>query len=315
FRAAGRPDKAEPLARVNLDNFERELRIQENNITESGEADATRGLRAAWDEYRRRYDAFLRVDDGHARNAYFDDLQPAFVRLKGAAERILEINQDAMLLKSDQARATADRNRTLLLLATVLALGISLLASVALTRRALRPLGALSLAVRRIGEGDLDARARLLGEDEIAQVGRELDTMADKLREYRSSSLGELLQAQQASQAAIDSLPDPVLVVSAEGALLNVNESAERELQIKAGEQPLSRIEPELRDAIDRVRAHVIAGKGPYVPKGLEEALHVRDRRLLPRATPLYSEKGAVAGTTIVLQDVTRLVRFDELKN
>jgi len=146
-------------------------------------------------------------------------------------------------------------------------------------------------------------------------VGRELDTMADKLREYRNSSLGELLQAQQASQAAIDSLPDPVLVVGADGSLLNVNESAERELQIHAGEQPLARIEPELREAIDKVRAHVIAGKGPYVPKGLEEALLVRDRRLLPRATPLYSEQGAVAGTTIVLQDVTRLVRFDELKN
>jgi len=31
--------------------------------------------------------------------------------------------------------------------------------------------------------------------------------MADKLSQYRSSSLGELLQAQQASQAAIDSMP------------------------------------------------------------------------------------------------------------
>src|SRR5439155_1296488 len=171
------------------------------------------------------------------------------------------------------------------------------------------------LAVRRIGEGDLEARARIQGEDEIAQVGRELDTMADKLREYRSSSLGELLQAQQASQAAIDSLPDPILVVAADGTLLNVNESAERELQIQAGERPLTRIDPDLRDAIEKVRAHVVAGKGPYLPRGLEEALHVRDRRLLPRATPLYSEEGAVAGATIVLQDVTRLVRFDELKN
>jgi two-component system, NtrC family, sensor histidine kinase KinB len=316
FRTAGRPDKAESLARQNLDAFERELRVQENNITESGEAEATRRLRRVWDEYRSRYDAFSRIsEERELRNAYFDDLQPAFVRLKGAAERILQINQDAMLLKSDQARATAERNRTLLVLSTVLAFGLSLLASVSLTRRALRPLGTLSLAVRRIGEGDLDARARLHGEDEIAQVGRELDTMADKLREYRNSSLGELLQAQQASQAAIDSLPDPVLVVSAEGALLNVNESAERELQVHAGEQPFGRIEPDLRDAIDKVRAHVISGKGPYVPKGLEEALRVRDRRLLPRATPLYSEQGAVAGATIVLQDVTRLVRFDELKN
>src|SRR5256714_2649889 len=39
------------------------------------------------------------------------------------------------------------------------------------------------------------------------------------------------------------------------------------------------------------------------------------ERALLPRATPLYSEEGGVVGATIVLQDVTRLLRFDELKN
>src|SRR5205814_80234 len=160
----------------------------------------------------------------------FAELQPEFLRLKDAAERILEINQDAMLLKSDRARATAERNRSLLLLSTISALALCLFASVSLTRRVLRPLNRLSLAVRRIGEGDLEARARIEGQDEIAQ-------------------------------------------------------------------------------------AHVVPGKGPHLPRGLEEALHVRDRRLLPRATPLYSEEGAVVGATIVLQDVTRLVRFDELKN
>ncbi len=316
FRCVGRSDAADAQGQPNIDAFEAELRVQEKNITEAGEADATRKLRLAWNAYVTGYEAFRKIAGGdELRRRYFDELQPAFRRLKAATEKILEINQDAMLLKSDRARSIADRNRSILLLSTITALALSLFASVSLTRRALRPLSVLSLAVRRIGEGDLEARARLSGEDEIAQVGRELDTMADKLREYRSSSLGELLQAQQASQAAIDSLPDPVLVVGADGSLFNVNESAERELQIHAGEQPLARIEPELREAIDRVRAHVVSGKGPYVPKGLEEALIVRDRRLLPRAAPLYSEQGAVAGTTIVLQDVTRLVRFDELKN
>lgn len=316
FRAAGRPDKGDAQAGPNIEAFERELHAQEGNITEAGEAEATRRLRAAWNEYLAKYDAFRRISgEQELRRHYFEELQPEFIRLKDAAEKILEINQDAMLLKSDRARATAERNRSLLLLSTICALVLCLFASVSLTRRALRPLNLLSLAVRRIGEGDLEARARIQGEDEIAQVGREFDTMADKLREYRSSSLGELLQAQQASQAAIDSLPDPILVVAADGTLLNVNESAERELQIQAGERPLTRIDPDLRDAIEKVRAHVVAGKGPYLPRGLEEALHVRDRRLLPRATPLYSEEGAVAGATIVLQDVTRLVRFDELKN
>jgi signal transduction histidine kinase len=51
----------------------------------------------------------------------------------------------------------------------------------------------------------------------------------------------------------------------------------------------------------------------------VEEAIRVEGegggRALLPRATPLYSEQGNVTGSTIVLQDVTRLLRFDELKN
>src|SRR5438128_2397378 len=320
FRAAGRPDKGDAQAGPNIEAFETELRIQERNITEAGEADATRRLRAAWNGYVAKYETFRRLrEEKDLRRDYFAELQPEFLRLKDAAERILEINQDAMLLKSDRARATAERNRSLLLLSTISALALCLFASVSLTRRVLRPLKRLSLAVRRIGEGDLEARAGIKGQDELAQVGRELDTMADRLREYRSSSLGELLQAQQASQAAIDSLPDPVVVLGVDGRVLNVNQSAETLLQIGAGPDPLARVQPDVRDSIERVRQHVVGGKGAYVPRGLDEALRVlssgAERRLLPRATPLYSEQGAVVGATIVLQDVTRLLRFDELKN
>ena len=279
--------------------FESELKAQEANITEPEETEFTARLRQQWTEYKQG--------------------APKYAEVRDAAQHILEINQDAMVQKSDEARRVGESNRALLLFSTLCALGLGVLASVALTRRALRPLQALSTAVRRIGEGDLDARALLRGEDEIAQVGRELDVMADKLREYRNSSLGELLQAQQASQAAIDSLPDPVLVLSVDGKVLNVNQAAETLLQIAAGAEPLQRIPAEVREAVEKVRAHVIGGKGPYAPRGLEEAVHVHadggDRALLPRATPLYSETGGVIGATIVLQDVTRLLRFDELKN
>jgi len=320
FRAAGRPDKADEQAPPNIRAFEAQLEAQERNITEAGEAEATQRLRKSWNDYMAMLEAYRRIgDEKELRRRYFDEQQPAFLRVKEAAERVLEINQDAMLLKSERARSTAESNRTLLSLAIVLALGLALLASVSLTRRALRPLQLLSLAVRRIGEGDLDARAQIAGQDEIAQVGRELDTMADKLREYRNSSLGELLQAQQASQAAIDSLPDPVIVLSLDGQVLNVNQAAENLLRVEAGHDPLARLPPQLREATDKIRSHIFSGKGAYAPRGLEEAIRVEGegggRALLPRATPLYSEQGSVMGATIVLQDVTRLLRFDELKN
>ena len=195
-----------------------------------------------------------------------------------------------------------------------------LLASGALVARALRPVAVLGQAVRRLGEGDLDARVRVADSGEIGQLARDFNAMADSLRSYRQSSLGELLQAQASAQAAIDSLPDPVLVFGADGTLLNANRIAEALLGVRLdAEAPLAPMPPEVRAVVDRVRTHVLAGDGPYVPRGFDEAVLVSSSEgamaLLPRATPVVGEGGGVLGATVVLQDVTRLRRFDELKN
>jgi len=74
--------------------------------------------------------------------------------------------------------------------------------------------------------------------------------MASHLDEYRRSSLGELLQVQQASQAAIDSLPDPVVVFGVEGDIRNVNGAAETllGLALEAGTaDPLKNVDPAVR--------------------------------------------------------------------
>jgi signal transduction histidine kinase len=302
------------------ERFEAELRVQEGNVTERGEAEVTARLRAAWTAYRQA----LASTAAAARplDAYREAVQTASRGVRAAAGEILDLNQDAIVRKSNQASRTASRNLELFLAGTLAALVLGLLASVSITARMVRPLSSLALAVRRFGEGDVEARARPRGGDEIAELGREFDVMADRLEQYRRSSLGDLLQAQQASQSAIDSLPDPVLVLDGQGAILTLNRAAESVLQLPAGEGPgrrLDTLEPGLRERLEAVRAHVLAGKGPWVPRGFEEAIRLDlpdgPRRLLPRAAALYSAEGAVTGLTIVLQDVTRLVRFDELKN
>jgi NtrC-family two-component system sensor histidine kinase KinB len=318
-RATGRPVEGDGAA--DRERFEAELSLQEHNITERGEADVTRRLRQRWSEYDLAYRRFSRAPAPERLSLFFESLQPAHGALRATTDEILALNQDAMSAKSERARRSAERNNTAVVAITGAALALGLLLSLWLTARLLRPLAVLTETVRRIGEGDLEARARVPGKDEIAALAREFNTMADRLAEYRRSSLGELLQAQQASQAAIDSLPDPVLVLDTEGAILNLNGAAEAILRLGAAGVPaaLASLDPELRAVAERVRAHVLSGKGAYVPRGFEEAVRVPgsegDRYLLPRATPLYSEEGGVAGVTIVLQDVTRLMRFDELKN
>jgi len=300
--------------------FELELESQEHNITEPGEEAATSRLREAFSAYERAYAAERDAPAQEQLRLYFEQLVPAYRLVHHSADEVLAINQDAMVSKSERSRRAAERDSTAVVVATLAALAIGLFLSVALMTKLLHPLGDLTQTVRRIGEGDLEARLRVVGKDEIAALAREFNTMADRLGQYRKSSLGELLQAQQASQAAIDSLPDPVLVLDPEGAILNLNGAAEAMLHLGAGGSPaLSMLPPALRGEVERVRTKVLSGKGPYIPSGFEEAVRVEssegDRHLLPRATPLYSEEGGVVGVTLVLQDVTRLMRFDELKN
>lgn len=318
-RAAGRPsaetERANAIAR-----FEAELRAQEGNITERGEAEATRDLWARWTALQRALEEVLAAAPREGMDRYFDTFVPAARDVERAAQEVLAINQDAMQRKSAQARRSAERTTALVVAIAVAAVLAGAFGSAWLTARLLQPLAALSQTVRRIAKGDLDARARVTGEDEIAALAAEFNAMAERLRQYRTSSLGELLQAQQASQATIDSLPDPIVIVEASGAVLNLNAAAEVLFPRAAGAPPsVAALEPGLRETVERVRAHVLGGKGPYLPRGFEEAVKVEGaegaRHLLPRAAPLYSEEGAITGATIVLQDVTRLMRFDELKN
>ncbi|MCU1281730.1 MAG: sensory box histidine kinase [bacterium] len=301
--------------------FDHQLRFQQSNITEAGERELTERLRRNWDEYRAQLDGLLRAPPGAAPASYFNRVVPSLDEVHRSTDAILAVNQDAMVRKSDRARRNAERMNGALTTATIAAFLFGILASSILTTRLVRPLFILSQAARRLGQGDLAVRAKIDGGDEIAQVARDFNAMADHLAEYRSSSLGELLHAQHAAQAAIDSLTDPVVVLSLQGAVLNANRAAADLLGL-SDEGPadaVNALEPALRDQAKKLIEHVQSGRGGYTPKGLEEALPIDTRQghrfLLLRANPVLGESGDVAGLTIVMQDVTRLRRFDELKN
>ena len=68
-------------------------------------------------------------------------------------------------------------------------------------------------------------------------------------------------------QAAIDSLPDPVLIFDLDGKVRETNDAAEATLALRPGEsyeQGVARADPEVRAAVERIRSHVLSGKGSY---------------------------------------------------
>lgn len=316
--AAGRTD-GDPAVAEHRRMFESELAVQEGNITEPREREATGQLRRAWEGYNSAYDALPAAGGVEVlQAAYFERLLPAFLQLRTATDVILAMNQDAMVRKSERAKRTAERSITLLALVSLAGLLIALWASAALTARLLRPLSVLRQAARRIGEGDLAVRAVVDGGDETAGLAADFNAMADRLQKYRESSLGELLEAQRASQAAIDSLPGPVLVLGLDGQIHHANRAAETILRL-APDTTVAGLDPAVREVVEEMRRHVAAGRGAWAPRSLEDSFRLAtpdgERSFLPRAMPVYAEEGDAVGTTIVLEDVTRARRFEELRN
>jgi NtrC-family two-component system sensor histidine kinase KinB len=326
FIVAGERRRGMSQAEENLPRFEAELNVEQNNITEHGEREATVLLRQSWTAYRAAFDEFVGKEEHVAlETSYFKTMNPLFGATKNAADRILDLNQDAMVRKRDRARRAVQDSNAIMLFTALLAAAIGLGASTVLTRRILSPLSILSQTARRLGEGDMEVRAKVSRQDEIGILARDFNLMADRLAQYRHSSLGELLQAQQQAQAAIDSLPDPVLIFDLAGSLLSANRAAERVLHVTVEEStgaPMVRAEPQIRAVVEKVRVKALTDEAGYAPAGFDEAVRVsppggdgNDVFLLPRAARVTTEQGGLVGVTVILQDVTRVLRFDELKN
>jgi NtrC-family two-component system sensor histidine kinase KinB len=87
FVVAGERQRGGERAGTHAGQLEETLRIQEGNITEPGEAEATHRLRGAWGGYRNQYERFLGLGPDEARGVYFETLAPGFEEARGRRGR------------------------------------------------------------------------------------------------------------------------------------------------------------------------------------------------------------------------------------
>lgn len=286
--------------------FERELDVQRNNVTEMGEREATDRLEEAWHAYVAGLPAGSdrAALEGHAQRSY---------ALRRSVDAIVQLNRDAMRDKSRISAAEADRLATRLVAIAGVALVLALAVTGVWLRRLLSPLRTMEHAVRRVGEGDFEARLEVEGDDEVASLGRAFDDMARRLDGYRKSSLGELLHANNRLESVMDSLPDAVVVYDLAGSVVGNNRVAEDLLGPDRLELP--RLAEGLADAVEAAIARVRADGEAYALTSLHDAVEVHGPRgpcwLMVGATPVRGPGGVMEGVTVALRDVTKTRRME----
>jgi len=288
------------------------------NITERGEPEQIDAIRRDRDEYYRRLDAFLGADASDT-SRYFDSLEPQFNEVRSQADALLHLNQEAMRRKADEASRIARRWSlvTLALALALMAAGIAV--EVGLSNAILGPVRQLTDAITRVAGGDLDAAVHVRSADEIGTLATGFNRMAEKIRELRRSDLGKLLVAQQTTEAAIDSLYDPVLVTDSDRRLTRVNAAAERLFGPRA-ESIGRQIEDVTKDSriaqavADVLRSgNTVASESPsaVVPWGVGGSR----RAFRIRSTPMRDADDRLVGAVTLLEDITHLAEISRMKS
>ena len=335
FALLGQQDRALAQLTEYRRRFDTSFQRAANNITEPGEADIIEAIRRDRDEYYRNVDVFfaeVRAVRGATSSApdrlragsreaseHFLRLEPLVNRLRQDCDNLLQINQGAMVAKSEAAAAVAQQwfLTTLGVAAFFVVAGLAF--AVLLANRIVSPLRELTETAARIAAGDLDAKARVGAPDEVGILAAGFNTMAERIRQLRRSDLGKLVVAQQTTEAAIDSLYDPVIITDAAGAVAKLNPAAEELFGAEAANvgKPVGEI---ARDS--RIPVAVAEALSSQRPVAGEEAASVlpldvdgTERAFRLRTTPMRDDEGRLLGAVSLLEDITHLREIDRLKS
>jgi len=328
FALLGARDKAMVQLREHRVRFDANFQKAANNITEVGEPEAIEAIRSDRDIYYQMFDGFMnRVVGGESasgdelaeRNEYFTHLEPQFNKLRAECEHLLQLNQRAMLGKSEAAAGVAQLwfYRTLLIAGALIGAGTVL--AFFLAKRIVEPLRQLTASTARIAGGDLSAKVAVSSRDEVGVLAVEYNRMAERIRQLRSSDMGKLLVAQQTTEAAIDSLYDPVIVTDGEGCVTKLNPAAE-EIFGSEKENTGKHVGEVARDfRIASAVAEALESQRPVAGEGMSSLLPLAvdgsERAFRLRTTPMRDNGHHLLGAVTILEDITHLREIDRLKS
>ena len=333
FALLGARDKAAAQLREHRAKFDQNFEKAANNITEIGESAAVEAIRADRKKYYEMFDAFTqrvnstdqsagsvaRPEVRSEREEYFNLLEPQFNKLRAECEHLLQLNQRAMVAKSEAAAGVAQLwfYRTLLIAGVLVAAGIYL--AFFLANRIVEPLRELTATTAKMAGGDLNAKVEVSSRDELGILAAEYNRMAERIRQLRTSDMGKLMMAQQTTEAAIDSLYDPVIVTDGEGLVTKLNPAAE-EIFGSEGENTGKHIGDVARDVrIAGAVAEAIESQRPVAGEGMSSVLPLAvdgsERAFRLRTTPMRNNGSRLLGAVTLLEDITHLREIDRLKS
>lgn len=262
--------------------------------------------------------AVPRVNRTTAERLYRQDVGPHYELVNAQINRYILDNQKRVQQAEQLVRREAGNAKRNSVIVTFGALVIALVLTYTMVRRALSPLNILAKQAEIIGGGDLTRRIDLQRTDEIGALAESFNTMAENLAELRKREIRRLQRAERMTDAALESMYDPVIVTTAQAKIVHLNSSAAalfgpapNHPRVFVGDHiPNRRIVNAIEKALAREESNE-EDESSVVPLQVEGS----NRIYRLRATAMQNDDNLLLGAVLVLEDITHLKEVDRLKN
>jgi NtrC-family two-component system sensor histidine kinase KinB len=203
--------------KISFEKFDSVLELQEGNITEPGEQEATARIRACFNQYRNgvESDSLLRA-------------------INLGIQNILALNMSAIETKNAKAEKTADNAVTYITLIAALIFLIGFTFSFNFPSVLTSPISSLTQGIQQISNKNYGHRIHLDRKDEFGQMAEAFNEMATRLEYFENSNLNKILFEKARAESVINSLREASIGIDKNEVVLFANSQALQLLNMQA---------------------------------------------------------------------------------
>jgi len=201
-------DKMKTDSSIAIKDFRKNSILQEKNLTEFGEKEATQNLNL-------HFKSYLSQPTEEKEKLIREDLVT-----------IMSLNMKGIERKSDIAIITAE-NATfwIVSLGTVCFL-IAFILLFNLPQAIAEPINQLTFSIRQIANKNYNERVHFKGSEEFGDLANSFNIMAEKLQEYESSTLSEQLMDKKRIETLVNNMHDAVIGLDENHFIYMINDEA-----------------------------------------------------------------------------------------
>jgi len=302
-------DSGPQLSKQASIEFDKQLHLEENNITEKGEKNAVLALRKAY---------MLIIDPAVLLAQKGEALHTARFELR----TIEQLNMDAIVRKNDIAKNSVKRASIIMGFAGTFSFLILFSFSVNFPGFVANPLRELSEGIREISRKNYKQRLMFASNDEFSELGGAFNEMASRLNEWENSNLAKIKSEKLRIEAIIEQMQDAIIGLNEKQEILFINTVAEQLLNLNKKNiiglnvNELMKKNDLLKNVME---SHETEKPFKIYADGKESFFQLESREItVPNYTNqeeqaiLTSEKSA--GKVYILRNITRFKELDEAK-